>query len=44
MPGIHVAAEHDDFVLEIAAGNFCNRVVSHQIVIVKLHLQIDAHF
>ena len=43
MPGVQVRAEHHHFVLEIAAGNFRDGVVSHEIGIVKLHLEIHGH-
>src|SRR6266850_879770 len=38
-----MSAQHDNFVLEIASSNFGNRVVSHRVLIVKLHLKIDGH-
>ena len=33
------AAEHDDLVLQIGAGNLGDGVVGHEIVVVELHLR-----
>jgi hypothetical protein len=39
VPGIHVRADHDDLVFEIAAGDFGDGVVGHGVGGVILHLQ-----
>ncbi len=43
VPGIHVSAEHDDFILQIGSGNFGDGVVAH-LVVVEFHFQLDGHF
>ena len=43
VPGIHVAAEHDDLVLQVGAGDLGDRVVGHQVVVVELDRELDGH-
>jgi hypothetical protein len=42
MPGIDASAEHDDFVVQVRAGNFADDVVSHGIVVIEA--RGDVHF
>ena len=39
-----MSAEHDQFVLEIGAGNLGDGVIGHQVIIMELDREIDGHF
>ena len=39
-----MSAQHDQFMFEIGAGNFCDGIVGHQILGVKPCLKVHGHF
>ena len=41
VPRIHVSAQHDELVFQVRAGDLGDRVVGHQVVVMKLDREID---
>src|SRR5262245_38627970 len=44
MPRIEMSPDHHDLVFEIRAGNFGDHVVAHQILVVKLRIELYFEF
>ncbi len=38
-----MSPQHDDLVLKVRPGDLCHRVISHEILVVKLDRQVDRH-